>query len=240
MALLFLVSIASLFISRRCRLVLLILVFCIFLPINLYADFQKSDDLFFYNTYNQSLYQSDFSAEGLYPDAYIREFVRNKKVILPRDVKKYHEYIGDISEDDRAERFKQLYYIENNYVRYFKEYAKDYEIKGDDLELTTISKYPPEITDFEDYGQVNDMLRYSFLLNKETEKEMSYFWYSWFYYSFFNMKEYDSRAYIQKGLEEKDIVIAVWDRKENLYLMDIDYYDDYKSYANKMYWENKK
>ena len=54
------------------------------------------------------------------------------------------------------------------------------------------------------------------------------------------MKEYDSRAYIQKGLEEKDIVIAVWDRKENLYLMDIDYYDDYKSYANKMYWENKK
>lgn len=231
MAGLFVMGIISIFIKIKYRMYAVLAAMLIFIPLNIYADMQKSEDLFFYHPYNQSLYQDEFREYGLYPDAYVRELIRDKKVVIPHDVKLYREYIGEKSEEDRAEKFSNKYYRENNYVRYFKEYAHEYEIAKTDPGNDGIKQYAADTGEFDDFGAANDMLRYSFLINTETEKEMSYFWYSWFYYSFSTAKGYTTDVFIQRGLEDADVCYAVWDGRENLYLMDLEHYDAYRKFS---------
>ena len=81
--------------------------------------------------------------------------------------------------------------------------------------------------DFNDLGIANDMLRYTFLLNKEHSKETKYFWYSWYYYSFAREESYFPHVYVMMDeVVDADELVAIWDEGENLYVMTGDYYEN--------------
>ena len=73
--------------------------------------------------------------------------------------------------------------------------------------------------EFNDLGIANDMLRYTFLLNKEHSKETKYFWYSWYYYSFAQEESYFPHVYVKiDEVADADELVAIWDEGENLYV----------------------
>lgn len=198
---------------------------------NLYYNFRNLDStLDFTEHTKQHIYMDEFQQAGMLPDAYIRELIKDKRVIVPYTVKDYMAY-SETAEEDRDSDFKQVYYRENNYVRYFCEYAGECEVNEGLPKIDTVKEMHKEglINDaaFTDMGIANDMLRYSFLLNKEATRESSYFWYAWFYHTFSSDKGWESRVYIRKDeVEASRELVALWDRKENLYLMEKDYYDN--------------
>lgn len=227
MAMMLLGSIVCLFLKDKYKKIAMLMVVVMFIPLGLYANLRGNEDLFFYHTTNQSLYQPEFYTQQIFPDTYIRELIKDKTVIIPYEVKVYDDYM-ELDEDARGVDFKNIYFRENNFARYFKEYSKSYEI---DETLPKVRDVQVEgfvdKSDFTNFGCANDMLRYSFLLNKEKEKEMSYFWYSWFYYTFSVEKEWYAYAYINTdGIETSDRLVALWDRRENLYIMSEEYYEE--------------
>lgn len=226
MAVLLIATFVCLFLSDSIKHIFIIIITGLFLILSLYADLQGVSDLQFYQTTNQSIYQPEFYAQQINPDAYIRELIRDKTVIVPYEVKLYSAY-DTKKEEDRNESFSNRYFRETNYVRYFKEYARSCEVDEElpDIDMVYENQDYLGNSDFVSFGCANDMLRYSFLLNRETEKEMSYFWYSWFYYSFAVEKEWYANINIQAdGIDTADRLVAVWDKRENLYLMSEEYY----------------
>lgn len=226
MSVLFLVSIATWFMPDRIKKIILIGMIILFIPLSFYANYKGSSDFPVYHAYNQRLYQNEFFEQKICPDVYIRELIRDKCVVIPYGVKLYKDYIGNLNEDERYVDFDMHYYRENNYSRYFQEYSKSCEIDKSLPKIEDMTKNPPPAEDFTEYGSAADMLRYSFLLNRESEKEMAYFWYSWFYYSFYNEKKWESHVKIMNGIEDSDTIIALWDLDENLYLMSPEYYGE--------------
>lgn len=217
-------ALVCLLLDGQIRVVALIVVVLLFIPLNVYANIKGNDDLFFYHVTNQSLYQPEFYEQQIFPDAYVRELVKDKTVIVPNEVKTYDQYVS--VEEEKRDDFVISYYSDNNYVRYFSEYAGNSEIDEalPDAKMM-YEEFMLDKTDFTSFGCANDLLRYSFLLNKESEKEMSYFWYSWFYYTFSETKEWYPEVYIAtEGIQNADRLVALWDKKENLYLMSEDYY----------------
>lgn len=220
------IAIISWFMPPKVRRIIIISIVVLFIPLNIYANFRGSADLPFYHSLDQKLYQAEFFREQLYPDVYIRELIKDKTVVIPYDVKLYKDYIGNLNEDERYVDFDMQYYRENNYSRYFQEYSRNFEIDDSLPKTKDMTNNPVDEADFIEYGSAADMLRYSFLLNKESEKEMAYFWYSWFYYSFYEEKMWESHVKIMNGLEGSEKIIALWDMDENLYLMSPEYYGE--------------
>lgn len=195
------------------------IVFCI------YTNSRGLDDELVMDGFeNQHIYQERFRNEEMLPDAYLRELVRYKKVYVPYEVKTYEAY-SDKAEEDRDSEFSQTYYKENNLSRYFFEYAGECEVDDKLLkfeEVTQLKEEKPELFEdnFEKIGLINDMLRYDFLTNQEATRESSYFWYSWYYKSFAEHKGWYAYLYADiEDVEGADELVAIWDKRENLYLM---------------------
>ena len=169
---------------------------------------------------DQHIYQDEDYVNKERPDAYLRELIRYKSVYVPYDVKLYEYYNPIRDENERGSGFVRRYYTENNYTRYFKEYSKACmtdatlpmnEAVGEVMEARR--------EDFNDLGIANDMLRYTFLLNKEHSKETKYFWYSWYYYSFAQEESYFPHVYVKMDeVADADELVAIWDEGENLYV----------------------
>ncbi|MDD3412672.1 MAG: hypothetical protein PHY47_01620 [Lachnospiraceae bacterium] len=181
-------------------------------------------------TTNQTLYQLSDYENKIYPDSFLRLLLSEKKVVIPYELKPYSEYSSYGKDDLEGNPFSNQYYIENNYARYLMTFANAYTV---DEKLPKVETVNMELyqDDFYNFGGTNDMLRYSFLLNQEGIQESSYFWYSWYYFTFAQEREQYGFVYINMdGITEEDVVVAIWDKNENLFLMPMSYYE--KEVAN--------
>ncbi len=216
-----------------CRIVLLIIFGLLFVVASLVYNSEKLTDIFPVRLFtDQHIYQEEDYAKRERPDAYLRELIRYKQVYVPIDVKNYSFYNPIKDEDERGSGFVRRYYTENNYARYFKEYSKLCSV---DVTLPQVDDVKAVMDDrrddFTDMGIANDMLRYTFLLNKEHSKETKYFWYSWYYYSFAIEENMFPHIYIMKdSCEASDELAVFWDEGENLYVMGLsDYESSFKA-----------
>lgn len=173
----------------------------------------------------QSLYQLYDYEQTAYPDSLLRLVIKDKTVEVPYKIQTYDAYNQNGDEEQREEKFARNYYTENNYTRYFMEYAGNCVTNESLLKCESVSDNMVQ-ADFTDLGIANDMLRYSFLLNHEDMKEASYFWYAWYYYSFADEEQRYPKIYLyEDGIENARKLVAVWDEDENLYLMPYTYYE---------------
>lgn len=208
--------------SIRMRISLLVLLSVSFIGVNTYYNHERLSELLpLRDTVNQHIYQEDDRNQGIFCEAYLRELIRNKKVYVPYSVKVLYDYVPIADEDERGAGFKPNYYWDNNYTRYFQEYADSCETDDTLPKRLEVPEFIEGKTDdFQDMGITNDLLRYTFLLNQEHAKETKYFWYSWYYYSFAEEESRYPRLYmIPEECEASDSLIAIWDRDENIYLM---------------------
>lgn len=202
--------------------------------LNLFYNYSFFEDTFKLTSFlNQHIYQEQNAQELSLPDAYIRELIRDKSVVIPCHSKDYDVYSKVVGED-QADKFSQAYYRMNNYARYFENYSKLCRIDETIVQPDRVRRFAGEAIntdDFENLGLTNDMLRYSFLLNTDKQRESAYFWYSWFYYSFATQandsENYISYAYVMKDeCEEAEELVAIWDYKNDLYIMPYDVYEE--------------
>ena len=208
------------------------------IAVNLFS-FTKgyTDKIFLYTpkASNQTMYMPEFMEKGMYPDAFLRALVRDKNVEIPAGFNPYanypshgHDHTEDVGDGDTF--FSTDYYYDNNYGLFFKKYAKSIEIN----EALPSPKETGELTDekkmkdrFTFLGYTIDMLRNTFLLNEDREFVNSYFHYTTYYY-YIDEGLADSyfRAYLSpEDLTKTDTLIAIWDEKENLYLMSKEYFE---------------
>ena len=131
-----------------------------------------------------------------------------------------------VSEEERGSGFVRNYYIECNYTRYFSEYSGKCYIDESLPRVDEVGSSGINMDDFTDLGIANDMLRYTFLLNREHSKETKYFWYSWYYYSFAEEEDWFPHIYVNFDSCDEKHLVALWDDKENLYLMGRSYYEN--------------
>lgn len=182
------------------------------------------------------MYMPEFLEKGMYPDAFIRGLVRDKKVIIYSDFIPYVNYPShgrDHTEDvgDGEVFFSGEYYSDNNYGLLFKKYAKEIGIDPSLPSPKEAGKLIGE-GEWERYftflGYTGDMLRNSFLVNEDREYVNTYFHYAYFYYYVDEeAAEKRFRAYLSpEDLSKEDELVAIWDRNENLYLMSRGYYED--------------
>ncbi len=196
-----------------------------FLLLNLYYN-QKN-----LNTVNpmtritsQTIYQQEQYENQIYPDNFIRLLIRDKRILLPEEVKLYSEYSSYGRDTEEGNPFAESYFVDNNYTRYFKAFSKASTF---DPALKTIDgiAVTDRERDFVSLGISNDFLRYSFLLNEENIQQASYFWYSWYYYSLAEEEQKYPEVWVNlKGIAASEALVAVWDKDENLYLMSEEYY----------------
>lgn len=182
-------------------------------------------------TTNQMIYQKLNEEEKSLPDAYIRDLIKDKTIVVRNDIKTYDQYDDEEDEDLRGNNFKRKYFVDNNYVRYFNEYAVGTEIDeslpGYYLLTAFLTEYKDEHADeITELGYANDLLRYSFLLNREGIQESAYFWYAWYYYTFAEEKSRFARIRLidKEGCESSEKLVAIWDYKDRLFLMPDSYY----------------
>lgn len=197
-------------------------------------DFSKTVPLYHYGFNNQTMYNKSFFNQGIDQDAFIRMLIRNKKVIYARQIRPYNEYPSYGHEHEKGNPFSSEYYIENNYARYFDEYAASTEVDTslpamEDVKELMASKK----TDFVYFNKCNDMLRYSFMVNKDLQEVNSYFRYSYIYYTvaggdgyglYYHTDDFLNMYICLDGIADADELIAVWDNTENIYLMPEKYY----------------
>ena len=193
-------------------------------------EFQKEIKLRDYTAAEQLLYHPDFAEEGYAPDALIREIVRGKTVLVPRDVKPYSAYgsYGRMHEDDNP--FSQNYFSENNYTKYFSEYAAEISVDKSlpDLYELEIKPLPDSVLErFTYLGRGHEMMRYAFLGDHTDEETTNQFFYSYYY----TVDDYYQRPdalnvfVCTDAIAEDDTVVVLWDTNENLFLMSKAFYD---------------
>lgn len=203
---------------------------------SLSGEFQDRVALYRPGFSNQTAYMTDFLKDGRYPDALLRALIRDKKVSVWADFSPYINYPShghDHSDDPAIDTFfSKEYYVDNNYGLFFRKYSKE--------GVTDHSLPSPEqvrkvrFKDLRDErfvlcGSTPDMLRNTFLLNEDREYVNSYFHYSYVYYSCV-LEEYlenSFRFYLaDEDIENADELVAIWDRKENLYVMSREFYEE--------------
>ena len=222
------VAIITLFLNKKIRVIYISGLLFVSILFGIYASLKNDSDIMFYHVYDQSLYVPQFSKENIYPDIYVRELVEDKTVIVPNEIQTYSDYQKKVKKKPKDGDFINMYFKENNYSIFFKEYAGCFEV--DSSMPGVIQMMEEELVDldeFESLGCANDMLRYSFLVNRENIEEASFFWYSWYYYSFSTNKGWYPSVYICKeNMDDKDTLVALWDKQENLFLMSLEYYNE--------------
>ncbi len=184
----------------------------------------------------QTMYQDSFGETKAYPDLLLRNIVKGKEVKVARDIRTYDTYGTFGRDEEDGNPFDRHYLTDNDYTRWFTLYAGSVTV---DESLTvgeeTEEIFSPLQQDFTDIGEANDMLRYSFALNREKVQQASAFWYSWYYNTFSEkeMKEKGKDAqpniYVNlDGAEDTDCFVAVWTDNEDLYFMPEEKYEEYK------------
>ena len=188
-----------------------------------------TDEQSFYRYSGQAMYHESFYEDGRYPDLFLRALVRDKKVILPRELKTYDMYPSFGRDEEDGNPFDKRYLTENDYIRYFESYAGETQT---DTSLPQMGEGAEDYglrEDFTSLGIANDMLRYSFSLNHEEVQQARGFWYYWYYHHFADKEPDRPESYPEiyvctEGLSEADTLVAIWDENENLYLMSEDKY----------------
>lgn len=219
---------------RRTALIVAGVLLIAFNAVYYLHGFQSSVPLYDYTADNQTLYDSSFFDKETDQDAFIRMLVREKKVIYAREIRPYSEYPSYGHEHEENNPFSMEYCTENDYARYFEEYARETAVdtslpSGDDVREAA----GRHSDDFTYFGKGNDLLRYSFMVNKDREEVNNYFHYSWVYYSMAGDQKYmlfltDDCLKINiclKNIADSDTLVALWDGAENLYLMPEKYYE---------------
>ncbi len=179
----------------------------------------------FLRYHTPSLYHENFYEEGRYPDLFVRTLIRDKKVVIPREIKTYDEYSSFGRDEEDGNPFDKNYLIENDYIRYFSFFAKEAETDTSlpSMEETgeTLKAYRDEMVSL---GIANDMLRYSFALNHEEVQQARGFWYFWYYHHFADKEPDRPESYPEvyvypEGLNEAESLLVLWDENENLYIL---------------------
>ena len=183
-----------------------------------------SDEQEFYRYSSQAMYHEKFFDTGRYPDLFLRALVRDKKVLLPRELKTYDMYSSFGRDEEDGNPFDRNYLIENDYIRYFEGFARETETDTSLPQMAEVTKSYADRDDFVSLGIANDMLRYSFPLNHEEVQQARGFWYYWYYHHFADKEpdrpdSYPEVFVCMEGLSEGKTLIALWDENENLYLM---------------------
>ncbi|XME02531.1 hypothetical protein QYZ88_017940 [Lachnospiraceae bacterium C1.1] len=188
---------------------------------------------------SQAMYTIEDFENGSYPDLFLRVLVRDKKVILARAPKSYSEYSSYGHDDDYLNPFDSGYFKENNFTYWFMCYADSYEYDPSLPTNDAVSENMiPHKADFTDFGEANDMLRYSFPLNHEHYQEATAFWYSWYYHTYAEKVQHLENVKKRRDLfpnvyvntsdiAEADTLVALIAENEDLYLMSRENYDRY-------------
>ena len=188
---------------------------------------------------SQAMYNTDYFEDGRYPDLFLRVLVRNKKLILARAPKPYSQYSSYGHDDDYLNPFDSAYFKENNFTYWLSCYADSYEYDSSlPVDDEVSENMIPHQADFTDFGEANDMLRYSFPLNHEHVQEATAFWYSWYYNTYSekvqhlenvaHRRDMFPNVYINTSdIADADTLVALIAKNEDLYLMSKAVYDSY-------------
>ncbi len=191
-----------------------------------------SADISLTRSSTQTMYADSYFDTHEYPDLLLRNVVKGKTVKVARRIKTYDEYGTYGRDDEDGNPFDKHYLIDNDYTRWFELYAGEVVIdeslpSGKEVKAA----FEERMDDFSDIGEANDMLRYSFPLNREKVQQASAFWYSWYYHSFSEKKGKEDNKdmlpniYVNlNGAENDDTFVAVWTNKQDLYFMTEEYY----------------
>ncbi len=208
---------------------------CILLAIlNIYAYYAHFEDhlkLREYSASEQLLYNPAFLEEGYAADALIRETVRGREVIVPRELKPYRLYPSYGHMHETGNPFSMDYFWDNNYIKYFSEYASRITVDTSLPDLYELEQDPlPEdtVSDFVLLGPGNDMMRYAHMGDHTEEETSNQFFYTYFY-TFEPIHPDGEELQIRmctEGMDEDKSLVALWDTRENLYLMSRSYYND--------------
>ena len=183
---------------------------------------------------SQTMYQDIFAEERSYPDLLLRNIVKGKEVRVAAEIKTYNEYDSYGRDEEEGNPFDKQYLIENDYTRWFGLYAGKVTVdtnlpSGEEVRDIFASRKD----DFTDIGEANDMLRYSFALNREEVQQASAFWYSWYYNAFsekMEKKDRDLLPNIYVNLDDlknddTDSFVAVWTDTQDMYFMSLKTYE---------------
>jgi hypothetical protein len=183
-----------------------------------------------YSAAEQLLYHPSYAQEGFAPDALIREIVRGRTVMVPREVKPYSEYWSYTHMHDEGNPFSVDYFSENNYTKYMREYADEVVVDTSLPDLYELWMKP--LNDdvkmkFTDLGRGHELMRYAFLGDHTDEEVTNQFFYSYFYTTdlYYQRDETINIRICTEGLDKADTMVALWDVNENLYLMSKGFYD---------------
>ena len=190
----------------------------------IYSLYHVSDEQKFYRYSSQAMYHEGFYEEGRYPDLFLRVLVRDKKVVVPREIKTYDMYSSYGRDEEEGNPFDKNYLIENDYIRYFQSYAGEFKTDTSLPQMDETAELFEGSKEFTSLGIANDLLRYSFPLNHEEVQQARGFWYYWYYHHFADKEPDRPESYPQifvcmDGISEADTLAALWDENENLYLM---------------------
>lgn len=184
---------------------------------------------------SQTMYQDIFAEEKAYPDLLLRNIVKDKEVRVASEIKQYKDYGSYGRDEEEGNPFDKEYLIDNDYTRWFGLYAGKVTV---DPSLPSGEKVyefiEGHVDEFTDIGEANDMLRYSFALNREEVQQASAFWYSWYYNTFsekMKKKGKDLIANIYVNLDDvsdndTETFVAVWTDKQDLYFMSLKTYEE--------------
>ncbi len=220
--------------SSKNKAVLFALIGTILIATNIFCyerEFQKEMKLWDYTADEQLLYHPGYAGEGYAPDALIREMVRDRTVLLPRGVRPYKEYWSYGRMHEEGNPFAQEYFSENNYVKYFSEYAGEIVVDQSLPDMYELEEKPltEEILgDFTDIGRGHELLRYAFLGDHTDEETSNQFFYTYYYTSdaYYQRSEAINIRICPDGIEKAERLVALWDKDENLYLMSEDHYKE--------------
>lgn len=212
----------------------------LFSIVNIYSYLSYKDEAYTpARADSQAMYDMSYFENGKYPDLFLRILVKNKKVRLARAPKSYSEYSSYGHDDDYLNPFDSGYFRENNFTYWFMNYAASYEFDPTLPTNNAVSENMiPHQADFTDFGEANDMLRYSFPFNHEHYQEATAFWYSWYYYTYSekvqhlenvkHRRDMFPNVYINTSdIGEADTLVALIAENEDLYLMSEEVYNGY-------------
>ena len=218
--------------SSKSKIITIVIICAVLVALNMavyFREFTRHITLRGYLPGWQLLYEPDYAIEGIAQDTLIRDIIRDRTVLVPREERPYSEYPYYGHRYKEGNLFSFEYYTENNYLRYFREYAGAVIVDEILPDVYDISRRGGTREGFTNLGQGYDMLRYSFLANHHVEEVNDCFYYT-FQYTVDPYYQHEDMLNINvaaEGLDEADTLVALWDDGENLYLMSESYYREH-------------
>ena len=175
----------------------------------------------------QTAYQAEFLDNGEYPDAFLDEFLKGKTVYTPNDAYDVRDDIdvNNFHDFDSYDDYWLYYYYHAVNMWNYLEFRNATIVKDDSLNGVVLTDAQKEF--FEDLGQANDMLRYTFPLTKYYGEWGNAYYYYWFYGSFIG----DSRLYMcPEGMKDAEELVIIWQHTgkhdtDSYYIASRDYFD---------------